>query len=205
MKKFFALAPLAAAAVLFSAPAFAAAPLLEFGSNTPMLDPIAQPATTFVFDVSGINSNEGFGSPINEIRFLQVGANQTVIGIGWDVTLFADPPSWLSEMAVTFGSTSSPEILSLRPGIGVNSGGTQSFSSNGIINLVDLTFQFGVDADGLLRMEFWESFVDFPGDFDGIWQSGTLTIAVVPEPATYGLMALGLLGVAAAARRRRAD
>jgi hypothetical protein len=40
---------------------------------------------------------------------------------------------------------------------------------------------------------------------DALVNAGTLTIfyAPIPEPGTYGLMALGLLGVAAAAARRR--
>jgi len=57
-----------------------------------------------------------------------------------------------------------------------------------------------------LRLEFYESLDDFADEWDALWQSGSLTFEVspIPEPSTYGLMGLGLLGVAAAARRRKA-
>jgi len=38
----------------------------------------------------------------------------------------------------------------------------------------------------------------------GYYAMDNFTYAPIPEPGTYGLMALGLLGVAAAARRRKA-
>lgn len=162
-------------------------------------------ATLYDFDVSGIFSNDALGDPINERRQINVGANALITGIGWNVTLFADSPSWLSEMVVAFGNTAQASIVNLTPGVGVNSSGTQTFDSNGIVDLVGLNLAFNVGADGILSLEFFESFDDFPNEWDGIWESGLLTIeattVAVPEPATLGLLALGLL--AAAARRRR--
>lgn len=60
------------------------------------------------------------------------------------------------------------------------------------------SFYVTLGADGLMHMQFYETFVDdFPDQPDGFWQSGTLTFTVthVPEPGTWGLMALGLAGV----------
>ena len=183
------------------------APLSGTGSMQSMSGVGPLNATLYNFDVTGIFSNDGLGAAINERRTLNVGSNARITGLGWNVTLFADSPSWLSEMAVTFGSSSNTDIVRLRPGIGVNSPGTETFSSGGLVDLIGLGLDFSVDADGLLRMEFFETFVDWPGDWDGIWQSGLLTIEAttassVPEPATLGLLALGLAAVAA--RRRRA-
>jgi hypothetical protein len=125
------------------------------------------------------------------------------------VTLFADAPSWLSEMVVQFGSTSTPFQLSLTPGIGDDFPGTESYSSGGVVDIVGLGLNFAVDTDGVLRLEFFEDFDDFPGDWDGEWLSGALTIQVssrngtVPEPATYALMALAVIAGGVARRRRQ--
>lgn len=164
-------------------------------------------STDYSLDVTGIFSVDPFGDPLNEVRTLQIGASARVIGIGWDVTLFADSPSWLSEMRVAFGSTGVPAIVFLTPGVGDDSPGTQAYSSGGVVDLIGLGLDFNVDADGVLRMEFHETFDDFADDWDGVWESGSLTIRVedrheVPEPSIYALMLLGLAGVAGAARRR---
>jgi hypothetical protein len=164
----------------------------------------AVPSTTYTFDTTNIISYDGEGAAINEIHELQVGANSRVVGIGWDVNLTAWNPSWLSELVVSFGP-SSGALLYLPPGAGDNFTGSASYSSGGVVDLVGLGYDFSVGADGKLRMEFFEAFDDVPGSFDGTWNFGTLTFEVtaVPEPATYGMKALGLLAVGAAARRRR--
>ena len=58
---------------------------------------------------------------------------------------------------------------------------------------------FFVGGDGLLRIEFWEDFVDFKGA-DGFYGS-TLTIHYIPAPASLALLGLG--GLVGIRRRRR--
>ena len=117
--------------------------------------------------------------------------------------IFADSPSYLSEAAVAFGSTTNFNAISypltLTPGFGDDFPGTQFYTSSGVIDLVNLGLDFSLDADGLLWLEFFETFDDFTDDWDGIW-NGTLTIEVIPTPASFAL--LGFAGIAAARRRR---
>jgi hypothetical protein len=116
-----------------------------------------------------------------------------------------EEPSWLSELAVRFGSSSSWDV-NLRPGIGDDNPGTKSYSSGGVVDLVGLGLDFGVNADGTLNLEFYETFDDFAADWDSVWRSGALTIRTqpIPEPGTYAMMLLGLGAVGAIARRRKA-
>lgn len=160
--------------------------------------------TDFVFDVSGIRSFDGPGDVDNIVRSLNIGAGSRVVGIGWDVTLFADSPSYLSEMVVRFGSSDS-WLVNLTPGIGDDLPGTESYSSGGVVDLVGIGLDFSVNADGTLKLEFFESFDDFANGLDGEWLSGALTIRTMPIPelGTYAMMLLGLGAVGAIARRRK--
>jgi hypothetical protein len=204
---------LAAALCFSSGAALAATPYSAFGASalsgggaSSAFIPSTGSMATIGLDVSGIESFNlfSFGAPTdNFVTFLQLAPFAQVLGTAYDVTLNAFTPSWLSEMQIYFTDSEVTVGVVTRPGVGLDNAGIESFTAAGALP-ADLVFNVG--ADGILRIEFAEGFDDASVSPDGIWESGTFTfeVSAIPEPSTYGLMALGLLGVAAAARRRKA-
>jgi len=172
----------------------------------------ARVGIVYDFDVAGIESVDGFGSPDNTVIALDLaaalgyasGTPLVMNGIGWNVTMTGGLDSaglsWLSEMRVYFDDNISPDGtgLFLAPS-GTNGPGTETNSSDGMIKLADAGIPDIALPDGVLRMEFFESFDDEAG-IDGLWKSGVLNIQVVPAPGAA--MVLGLGGLAMARRRR---
>jgi len=207
---------LAAATILsgmaFAAGAANASELAGYGSMRSLPGTIAVESEV-QFDVSDILSFDGVGDADNEVYFLDLGAGAHITGIGWDVDLFADSPSWLSELAVQFSPTDLTNWVSLTPGIGDDFSGSGSYSSGGVVDLIGLGYDFYLGDDGLLRLEFFEQFDDYADDWDGIWESGFLTIDYdggtvppppgVPEPASWAMMIGGFALAGATLRRRR--
>ena len=180
----------------------------------------APTAITASYDLPEVPSWNAVGSAANVVLAYDIGAGSTVSSVGWNVTIEAFAPSWrqdiglqLSDSAVNFNA------VWLNPGAGVSSAGTGTYAS-APVDLGAAGLAFPVLANGILRLEFFESFDDGVALQDGIWHSGsvtigytttagaagslTLNIGAVPEPGTYGLMALGIFGVLLAARRRAA-
>ena len=156
-------------------------------------------AYQITLDVAGIESREGLGDSSNEIRFLDLFAGARVTGLSWNVSLFTIGSSWLSELSVELNDGAGV-FAQLSPGFGDDISGADSYA--GSADLVALGIDFTVGSTGRLFLEFYESFNDFAG-VDGGWRSGSLTVTYVPEPTSFALAGIALLGLGAASRRGR--
>ena len=156
-------------------------------------------AYQLTLDVTGIESRDEFGVPGNEMRFLDLFAGARVTGLAWNVSLFTFGTSRLSEIAVDL-SDGGIAGLSLAPAFDDYFPGADSYV--GSADLVALGADFTVGSTGRLFLEFYEIFNDFAGA-DGGWRSGSLTVTYVPEPTSFALAGIALLGLGAASRRGR--
>ena len=155
------------------------------------------------FDVTGILSMDLEADVDNEVYIVDIasaiglpaGTAVEMDGIGWDVTLTTYDISWLSEATVYFDDTINPDGsgLYLSVGAGDDLGGSETYSSGGIINFSDVGIANILLPDGTLRLEFFEGWDDVADGADAIFDSGVLNIQVTPEPASMVLLALGAL------------
>ncbi|MFO0974188.1 MAG: PEP-CTERM sorting domain-containing protein [Phycisphaerae bacterium] len=161
-------------------------------ANTPSVDPLFDPANAVIlFDAS---------LAINGISGLPV----TMTHLGWNITLDTSicPTSWLSDARIYFDGNVSPDPDGIGPmltPVPINSPGTGSGSSGGLVTLSSLGIPNLLLSDGMLRIEFFESFDDCINADDATYHS-TLEVGFMPEPATLLLLGIGTSVV----RRRRA-
>lgn len=151
-------------------------------------------------DLTGVNSNDGLGSAINDVLSYDLG-DIVLTGIGWD-NVQADgfgSPSWGNEMTMDVNGAFN---ISFFPSEGSGSAGGPwgPASSNGIIDLASALGEAVALEGAELRLEFFEGYDDIFEGTDASYTSGTVTIeyTVVPAPG-----ALALLGLAGMGRRRR--
>jgi hypothetical protein len=168
----------------------------------------AASALTATVDVSGTASDDVENAASNVRKTLTLTPGAHVTAVGWDVSLTATSPSWLTELTVSLLDSTGAVGVNLTPGYGDNRAGTASYSTGGTVDLLSLGQDFYVGNDGLLKLQFFESYNDVAGA-DGMWNSGTISLeyqtAAVPEAGTAALMSAGALGLLTVTSRRRRD
>ena len=125
------------------------------------------------------NGNWQSGDPSNSVVDLNIGAGNSVTGAAADVTVTSFSPSWLSESSVTFSSTTTadPNAISLTPGVGMDNSGTIEYTTSGVIDFTDNGLpDIPVNADGIIRLEWSESFDDTSIDPDSEWSESTAPV-----------------------------
>lgn len=154
-------------------PVLAAGPGTVAGAPQPRAE---RAGGVYPFRVDEIPSVDEIGATGNTVIFIDAGAGAVLSGLGWDVNLQAFGASWRSEIRVLISNSSGLGGFFLQPGTDDSPGGPTRYDSNGeVLLLADFGLPSVVAlADGLIRMEFLESYDDAPGAIDGLWDSGFL-------------------------------
>lgn len=160
-----------------------------------------------VIDVTGIPSMDRIRSPNNFVIFVWVGPFNVVNGIGWDVVLQTIAPnSRLSDISMVVTNSAGPPgtNFGITPAFGHNTPGGPSQFMRELADIPDVFDDVPALADGLIRLEFFDAFDEAPGQIDGLWVGGNIslqTLNPIPSPAVYQLIGT-VLCVNLVSRRR---
>jgi hypothetical protein len=173
-------------------------------------------AATFIdIDLAGWQAFGAFGRPNNTQVFVSVGAGNTVLGFDYsNLSFTTEGGSWLSELTLSINSTDGETYMDWSPSV-IDDAGTLGPLAGSWGGTEGAAGPFGAGgsfsaADGQLWITVYEGFDDPFGDTglvrDAVIASGTMRVYLaspIPEPGTYGMMALGLLAVGAVMRKRQ--
>jgi PEP-CTERM motif len=184
---------------------------------------IAIPAGSSGFidiNLAGWTSFGDLGNPNNTLAAFDIGAGTVVTGFSYEgVTFTTSNGSWLSELTLSVNPTNGDpetEFMDWSPST-VDNSGTATALAGSWDGASGQPGGFGIGssfaaADGLIYVTVYESFDDpfgstGPGLLDATITAGTMRVflAPVPEPGTYGMMALGLLAIGATMRKRQSS
>lgn len=168
-------------------------------TQTQVYDPAA--SVTYTFDLAGIESWDGYGDPNNSSLSHNFWPGFGVGLISWDITVSTYGVSWLSEATIALENSNQSDGLFLTPGFSDSFPGTGTYSSGGVIDLWSEGHAFFLNSDGLLNLEFFESFDDVADSPDAIFLPGSnIKIYYLPTPGSFAIIGLG--GLVTARRRR---
>ncbi|MEM8678547.1 MAG: hypothetical protein AAGF97_04235 [Planctomycetota bacterium] len=132
----------------------------------------------------------------------QHGGAYDVVGLGWEVTIDAFGPSWLSDVSISLGPDPNYQrpALVLVPGLGDDFFDLRTYESGGVRDLTNWNgtgedFSFQTNGE-LAHLELFESYDDFIGFPDAWFRNPsvlTLEVIRVPEPqVSLGWLVAGL-------------
>ena len=200
----------AALSAVVAAPAAARTTVFSGADTTPT-------TTSSFIDIAlaGWQSFGGFLRPNNTQITVGVGVGNTVLGFDYsNLSFTTESGSWLSELTLSVNSTDGEQYMDWSPSVIDDSGSASALvgswgGTEGAAGPFGAGGSFSV-ADGQLLITVYEGFDDPFGDTglvrDAVIASGTMRVYLaspIPEPGTYGMMALGLLAVGAVMRKRQ--
>jgi len=185
----------------------AAAPVQHHIGPVSNQSPSGMPLTiaTATFDISGIEVWDEQGDIDNVVLNEVLVPNAHIIGAAFDVQITTFNGSWLSEPEIRLENSDQSEGFVMTPGAGFDTDGVnQSYDSGGMMDLttMPIPLDFFLNADGVLRIEFYDVFDDNIDALDAVFGSASTVQVqyIVPTPGSAAL--LGLAGLVGARRRR---
>jgi len=178
-----------------------------------------------VIDMTGIESWDLLDDADNIIVDVNIGQGNAVTGISWDVGIATVGMSWLSEATFLISNSSGsadPNAIGVNPGAGEDASGDMQFSSGGVVDFATNGLpNIAAGADGIIRLQFFESFDDNLDAIDANWSNAVSPVVAaglgitvgqvlppvpqVPTLSLFGMLALALvlaLGTALVLRRK---